>query len=64
VNEEANPEGDVRIPRPTRLRHARIRPGERGDWCTFVWLATEHEAAELADLINEKLRASKPAAAP
>jgi hypothetical protein len=54
---EEKPEGDVRIPRrsPPRLRHARIHPGQYGDWGIACWFASQHEAARVADWLNEKL---------
>jgi hypothetical protein len=49
------PEGDHR-PAASRLRLAKVREGTRGDWSVTLWIKTEDEAVEIAQLINDRLR--------
>jgi hypothetical protein len=68
MSEEAKPEGEARIPRrkQPRFRRAKIYEGQLGDWGISCWFETQHEAAEIADWLNERFGrlAGKPEAAP
>jgi hypothetical protein len=50
ISYDAPPEG-----RRPPLREAKVRQGNRGDWSVAIWVRSEAEAIEVAQLINERL---------